>query len=1140
MPDFNWRKVSPRRTDGEAQPDVQSVGVSEGAARGSSNAGSPPCAPGAPQPVIPHGTLEKMKRTLSRARHALGARRVDVSTAFYQHTKHGHSSGSTRFVQSGKRGEASTAMAETAGDTPRIDTAQLVSQVVGRPSAHTASGAYPEVLFVDTPLDTITSAEALRAYVRQLFEDGSRYGAQASMLAHTALEVASGSNLPPRTEAAAAMRGALLALALRQAGITQAAVAQRALERIASLDFDTPRTRVSSSQTDREAWLAVRLLARSTEGFGVLDALRTATSAPFKDDAHRTAFKTLLESADVLDPLPREASALGAHDGAPGAVALRAKLGGGPLRFDERGPHALARRAFDAASARLERGRDALTPDQKGALFAWRQSFTEDGRGTELSKVRERLNKFVLKTIPRIGESRWKTLLPRLFRGREGSPLSALRLGTQGATRKTAKQEQELYRRGLRESLSALTLNPEMQSAAVLTHARPKHSLVELAALHTWLELGGFAHERMDEEAIVAVARRAQQMCAELDQVKGAPPDVLADLRRATACWATMTPQQLAKTKPFKSVAKRAYTPERLALWGKVARVPDDSPFWTSLDSLRSLARPSGPALPPRSFVRAAAEALFGEFGGPIGATLETERLDEVRTMLKEVIENLPSSARLRLADGGSQRFSTSGLNAMTHAAGLPISPRLTLRASRSRETVVEFAHGTHGFDMFVGRARTSQRQVGAGVLVGYDVEMALTNLRVGLATNVTLHSQELTEASGVTVRVPHRLKPDGSGFDDKATRANFWAVVEHFLDEATQPHDDGANGSFNRLAELGLDHPDLSIGWTDTRARTSKRGITVDATASAKLLSFGPRSARDPKSGKAAKLFGVSAGPSMGMGWEKSRQEGGMTERSGRHRIEQRYVGAGNLVQWRGGVAPGFSHSLDAKGRSSVGLLSLDALVATVGLADNGGTAKLTLSIENDKLNYRASTLEREELSGTRYADTIEGAGAHLVRMLAANHESEARGAASTSEALADPLSLARARMQEYIATVRHNRQFNHAYKYGLRLLRDPAASIDMLTALAQQSGHDPDVDAFVHARRGNILGNPKAWVPRKLSIRERNSATRSPGLNIGVSLNTRTSATGDHDFANLSVPFPVLEAIDEEGRWTSSDAIS
>lgn len=1134
MPDFNWRKVSPRRTAGEKQPDVQSAGVSGGATPASSNAGSQPCAPGAPQPVIPHGALERMKRTLSRARHELGARRVDVSTAFYQHTKHGHSSGSTRFVHSGKLGEANAPFVEAAGNTPRIDTAQLVSQVIGRPSARTASGGYPAALFVGTALDTITNPDALRAYVRQLFDDRSHYGAQASLLARTAHEVASRSNLPPRTEAAAAMRGALLALALRQAGITHAATAQSALARIGSLDFDTPHTCVSSNETDREAWLTVRLLARSTEGFGILDALRTSASAPFKDDAHRAAFKTLLESADVLDPLPREAPALGVHDGAPGTVSLRAKLGRGPLGFDERGPHALARRAFDAAAARLERGRDALTPDQKGALFAWQQSFTEDGRGTELSKVRERLNKFVLKTIPRVGESRWKTLLPRLFRGREGSPLSALRLGTQGATRKTAMQERELYRQGLRESLSALTSNPAMQSTAVLTHARPKHSLVELAALHTWLERGGFAHERMDEDAIVAVARRAQQMCAELDQVKGAPAEVLADLRRATACWATMTPQQLAKTKPFKTVAKRAYTPERLALWGKVARVPGDSLFWKSLDNLRSLARPSGPTLPARSLVRAAAEELFGEFGGQIGATLETERLDDVRTMLKEVIENLPSSARLRLADGGSQRVSTSGLNAMTHAGVLPISPRLTLRASRSRETVVEFAHGTHGFEMFVGRARTSQRQVGAGVLVGYDVEMALTNLRVGLATNVTLHSQELTEASGVTVRVPHRLKPDGSGFDDKATRAIFWDVVEHFLNEATQPHDDGANGSFNRLAELGLDHPDVSIGWTDTRARTTKRGVTVDATASAKLLSFGPLSARDPKSGKTAKLFGVSAGPSMGMGWEKSRQEGGMTEQSGRHRIEQRYVGAGNLLQWRGGVAPGFSHSLDANGRSSVGLLSLDALVATVGLADNGGTAKLTLSIENDKLNYRATTLEREELSATRYAETIEGAGAHLARMLAANHESQAQGAASKSEALADPLSLARARVQEYIATVRHNRQFNHAYKYGLRLLRDPAASIDMLTALAQQSGHDPEVDAFVEARRGDILGNPKAWVPRKLSIRERNSATRSPGLNIGISLNTRTSATGDHDFANLSVPFPVLEAVDDEGRWT------
>lgn len=1116
MSEFNWLKVPPWRRTGEAQPDPQAAGAPKGTTPGAPVPASPAPAPGKPQPVVPLGALGSLRAKLSHASHALGARRVDFATAFYQHTKHGRKSGSTRFVQGGRQNGPNAFDAQVSREPMPSHAAQLASEVIERPSmgrpgsAHTALSGEHQALIVATPIDTITSPHGLRTYVRQRFEDPTRYGTHASALARSIYDVAARSRLAPKTQAAASMRGALLALALRQAGVTDVAGARSALERIASLDFDAPHTHVSTSDADRAAWHAVRLLARSTEGFGIVDALRTATGAPFKDDAHRSAFKTLLSSADVLAPLPASLHDAVSHDGAPGAVASRIQLGAAPLTSSERGPQALARRAFDAASTCLARGRDALTADQKGALFAWQQSFTEDGRHTDLAKVRERLHKFVLKTLPRVGESRWKTLLPRLVRGKQGSPLSALRLGTQGATRKTAKQEQALYRQGLRDSLAALEQSPAMQPVAVLGHARPKHSLVELAALHVWLESGGFPHDRMDEEAIVAVARRAQQLCADLEHAKGARPATLADLQKATARWTAMTPQQLAKTKPFRSAAKRAYTPERLALWGKVARVPGDSPFWGTLDALRSLARPSGPTLP---------------------ATLETERIDDVRAMLEELLETLPSSARLRLADGGRQGFSTSGLNAMTHAHVIPVSPRLNLRASRTRETVVEFSHGTHGFEMFVGRAKTSQRQAGAGVLVGYDVETALTHLRAGLATNVTLHSKELIEASGVTVRVPHRIKADGSGFDDKATRAQFWAVVAHFLDEATQPRGDGADGTFNRLAELCLDHPNVSISWTDTRATTSKRGVTVDATASAKLLGFGPRSASNPATGKTAKLFSVSSGPSVGIGWEKSKQAGGQTEQSGRHRIEQRYLGAGHLAQLRGGIAPGFSHSLDANGRSSVGLLSLDALVATLGLDDNGSTAKLTLSIENDKLNYRACTLEREDLNSKRYAETIDGARAALIRTWVADSDAHAQGGASTSAAVIDPAAAAGARIDEYVETVRHNRQFNHAYKYSFRLLRDPAASIDLLTALVRQTGNDPEVEAFVADRRAGILADPRAWVPRKLSIRERNGATRSPGLSVGLSLNVRTSATGDHDFANLSVPFAALESIDEQG---------
>jgi hypothetical protein len=1135
MPEFNRLKALALRHARREEPDSQSAGALDGATPAAPSASAPAATPGAPTPVVPLGALGKLRATLSHASHALGAHRVEFATAFYQHTKHGRKTGSTRFVHGGNPHRPDPSSVQSSGtQTPALP-AQLVSEVIGPNVAGAATvstaPAAPQgewqALIAAAPIDTITSPDTLRAHVRQLFEHPSRPGTHASVLARSVYDLAAQSELQPKTEAAAAMRGALLALALRQAGATDVAGAQLALERIASLDFDAPHKSVSVSDADRQAWHAVRLLARSTEGFGILDALRAATGEPFKDDLHRTTFKTLLESAEALAPLPTSFDEAMSHDGAPGAVASRMKLGAAPLTSGEPGPQALARRAFDAASTRLEHGRDALTADQKGALFAWQQSFTEDGRNTDLSKVRERLNKFASKTIPRVDDSRWKTLLPRLVHGKQGSPLSALRLGTQGATRKTAKQEQALYQQALRDSLATLGQSPALQPAAVLGHARPKHSLVELAALHVWLESGGFAHGRMDEAAIVAVARRAQRMCADLEQADEARPGTLADLQKATARWAAMTPRQLAKTKPFRKAAKRAYTPERLALWGKVARVPDDSPFWAKLDELRSLARPTGPTLPTKPFIFEAMEELTG----PFRSTVETERIDDVRALLEELVETLPSSARLRLADGGRQGFSTSGLNGMTHAHGMPISPRLTLRASRTRETVVEFSHGTHGFEMFVGRAKTAQRQAGAGVLVGYDVETALTNLRVGLATNVTVHSKELVEASGVTVRVPHRVKADGSGFDDKATRAQFWAVVAHFLDEATRPHGDGANGTFNRLAELCLDHPDVSISWTDTHSTTSKRGVTVDATANAKLFSFGPLSARNSKTGKTAKLFSISAGPSVGIGWEKSKQTGGSSERTGRHRIEQRYIGGGHLTQLRGGVAPGFTHSLDASGRSSVGLLSLDALVATLGLGENGSTAKLTLSIENDKLNYRASTLEREELDSRRYAKAIDGARAALVQTLVANSEAQPAGAAATSAALVDPAASAGARIDEYVDTVHRNRQFNHAYKYSFRLLRDPAASIDLLTALAQQTGNDPDVAAFVAARRDRVLADPRAWVPRKLSIRERNGATRSPGLSAGVSLNVRTSATGDHEFANLSVPFPVLESIDEQG---------
>ncbi|TGT20361.1 autotransporter, partial [Mesorhizobium sp. M3A.F.Ca.ET.174.01.1.1] len=143
-------------------------------------------------------------------------------------------------------------------------------------------------------------------------------------------------------------------------------------------------------------------------------ALRTATLNPYRDELQRFGIEVLLTSANALEPVATD----------------------DPLAASDPACAPLAARAFDAASTLLAFGRDALSADQHGALFAWRQSFGEDSRNSELSQTRQRLARFVGNTIPRVGEKRWKTLLPRTFRGRHGSPLSALRLGTQGVPRK--------------------------------------------------------------------------------------------------------------------------------------------------------------------------------------------------------------------------------------------------------------------------------------------------------------------------------------------------------------------------------------------------------------------------------------------------------------------------------------------------------------------------------------------------------------------------------------------------------------------------------------------------------------------------------------------------------------------------------
>ena len=270
-------------------------------------------------------------------------------------------------------------------------------------------------------------------------------------------------------DASTGLRGALVMQALAQTGAVDIDEATSVLDRVGTLDFDAPRATPVHADGDAKravhterAWRVARILARSADGFAALQALRAAAGRPAADAWRGKAVRVLLQATDALDPTSAKAAD---QDPSLAAVARRALGDSQRITADACTP-SLAARALDAAATWLERGSDALTPDQKGVLFAWLQGFREDGRGTDLSHARERLHKFVAKTALRDRDHRWSDLILRVA-GKRKAPLAALRLDT-SADRKRWWNKLASYIRGAHNAStsarsSAISAEPQTQ-----------------------------------------------------------------------------------------------------------------------------------------------------------------------------------------------------------------------------------------------------------------------------------------------------------------------------------------------------------------------------------------------------------------------------------------------------------------------------------------------------------------------------------------------------------------------------------------------------------------------------------------------------------------------------------------------------
>jgi hypothetical protein len=1066
--------------------------------------GAPATPPtGTPQarPLIDDTLLGRLGNTLSRTGARLRASKFDVSTALSQTSQHGKPFAPADFTADGERYAAKPVAGSNAAGTALAKTERQSRQALGKTARAADSSTSNTTLAVEhgneastaIPLDAMTGEAALNDYVRHQLPGPSHDLLAQAELSHRLSALGSSDAALPTS------RGSLVAQALHGARIGDAPSANHVLDALEHLDFAQMHTARSSTPAEAGAWQVARTLARTDAGFEALSQLRHHGQPAPGDVSTQLAQRIMLQAADALDPPLHGAGP--AQDPAPAAVAARAAPAAGtPLNETP-----LAWQAYDAASTLTTQGRAALSADQKGAFFAWRQNFREDGRGSDLSQARERLNKFSAKTIDRVGENRWKSFLPRLA-GKRSSPLSALRFGTQGVPRKTIGAEQGKLDEAMRGALEPLRERPEMRAAAALSHARPEQSIAELAALHVWLESGGFPNGRMDADQLHQVTERAQQMCAELQPRDVGSPATLDRLRAETTRWANTDPHTLARSKPFRSIAKQPFNLERLAAWGKVAGVPADSPFWTQVSALKDQARPPAPAA-------------------------QADSADAVRQTLKDVAHDLQSSSRLRLTDGRRIGVSTRGLSAnlskVLHAGAVPIAPRVDLRASQTREAVVELSRGTHGVEMFVGTAKTQLRHAGVGVLVGYDVDVGLTQLRAGLTTQAVLHSQELSEPSGVSLRVARRVNRNGTGYDDSAMRAKLEGIIDHVFDETTEAHganSGGARGTWNRLADHYFDDPDVSISWTDSVARTVKRGGSADAGVSVTV----------PKIGSPFR-----AGANIGIGYEKTaKQTLDSNEQSGRMQIEQHRVGAGSRLIGRLSGTVSATKAVGAPASSvGVGLVSLDAPSATMTFADDSHLAKVQLVREDGALTHRACLLDTEYSSAETYTRALDASRDQWLDLFTEQVLAEQEGERQDARLNGRPepqqtpaRTLAAQRLDRHLGDVKANRRPNQTYFHRYRLKRGAAKQLDMLAAMSKQlppaeaaAGH-----AQIDAKVDSILNDPASWMPIELKVKERTTSTRSPGFNFALQLNTQTSATGDRELFAESIPFALVDRLD------------
>ncbi|WP_429499298.1 hypothetical protein ACQUFY_20035 [Robbsia andropogonis] len=766
--------------------------------------------------------------------------------------------------------------------------------------------------------------------------------------------------------------------------------------------------------------------------------------------------------------------------GAAIATALKAKPTPEALIAARLAPHEtvssatnFAQRVSDA-SAKLIHGAGpaTLSAGDKSDLVAWRNGFTDDAPGSDLSQLKARMFKS-LTWVNRMGDDRHASL-PSYNK----SPLSAARMGMAQGDRAVLANEQkalmaELAKPAVTEVVQAVAAEmerlyatpPSLLAAAEEGETPRADALTETHC--QWIALRVALDDWMPEHS---AARQGHQLVLGREFSPAAlPEDVEQRIRKftedavqkVTSGSSEALEQAVANVRQHLGKVHLGF--EDVHTLANFFNIERSEPYEKALETVRKIA-----AAPPL---------------GPADRSQQS-----VRAMVVDFLKTIPGGNTVRFSRGTNGGFSTKGVtrslvNAKKRLLGVPVASnaRIDLRYEKGREAVVSMSYPVHAAELFIGTEKRHRARIGAGCFFGAKLFKCG---RAGANVDVNPYEYERTDANGLIVRIPRR-----TAAKEAEVRALFSRVTDFMFSAADARHrtPEGmpdADALFRAFASEFYAEQDLSISWINQKTRAHRSEMSAGIAASVTQL-LNPSQQR--KSQQETGALGTSLGYSFEKQWLSTFKQ---LDATGTYRIA-------NLREQklsRHKLSLGLTTSATT---GKIGNTSADLLGGAV-VRERGTNVKLRLAIDRDNVLPIKSVADFEFDSVNDYARYVEATKQEWVKFFAYPHKNDPDGGlAKGLKAVSDNLDTARLLDTPY-----------NAFFVRRALTTDAAKTLNHLQQLSEVTPQsETELRTQLAASYTKTINAPDSWMP--IGLRAYEKYNEADGFNVNAGLRL-TQSTG------------------------------